>query len=122
MYEQHLYGDGHRSRGQSGMGIASLLISLTGAAVMFAAVGWAAYVEINQPGHFDAQADDAPEVMMMGLVVLASIGAELLALGLGIAALMQPARSKATAIVGVVFSAVTLVMLAGLMVLGTIAD
>lgn len=121
MYDDDDYYGGHRPRGQSGLGIASLLLSLVGTVALIAAVGWATYMEINHPGRMDAQKDNSPELMLIGLGALVGIGGEVVALVLGIVALFQPDRSKVTAVLGVVFSAGTLALLAGLVVLGTLA-
>ena len=122
MYEPDQYGyDDYSSRAQSAVGIASLLISLAGVAVMAAAIGWAMYAAVNNPGHFDRKKDDSPELMLMGLTVLASIGAEVVALVLGIVAISQPDRSKTTAALGLIVSGGSLIVLGGLVLIGLAA-
>lgn len=122
MYEPDHHGNfGLGPRRHSGLGIASFLLSLVGAVGLIGAVGWAVYVELNHPGWIDAQNEESPTMILLGLAVIGAVGAELLSLVLGIVALWQTGRLKVLAILGVVFSGTALALFAFLFVAGTLA-
>ena len=100
---------------QSGLGIASLILSIVSALAIFLLVVLAGVVESSTPGGMD---ENSPEAMLIGLLLFAFIGAALLGLGLGIGGLVQQNRNKTLAIVGTVLSAVTLVGSMSIILLG----
>ncbi len=100
---------------QSGMGIASFLISIAAAVALVAVVGVAGVMEMDNPGRFD---EESPEAAMVGLVFLGGLALELLAAGLGIGGLCSRNLKKVFATLGLAFSAITVVGLAGLLVIG----
>ncbi|MGU5664466.1 hypothetical protein, partial [Aeromonas sanarellii] len=61
----------------------------------------------------------APGAVIVGLFLFAFLGAALVALGLGIAGLLQKERKKLFAILGTVFSAVSLVVTIFIMIIGS---
>jgi len=101
---------------QSGLGIASFIISLLGGFALFGLVCAATYLEMTQPGGLD---EDSGEMVILVLLLLGGGFAELIALGLGIAALFQTDRKRTLAVLGIVFAVAALLGLAGLMVLGS---
>ncbi len=63
-------------------------------------------------------AQNSPQVVLIGLVTIALIGAEAVAFGLGVGALFQRNRQKLFGILGVVFSALAMLGTVGLIILG----
>ena len=99
----------------SGLGIASFIISILGGILIFAILAAATLMEAATPGGLDEKS----EVMVaFGLGLLALLGGEFVALGLGIGGLFQTGREKIFAILGTVFSAVTLSLMISIIVLG----
>ena len=82
---------------------------------MFLVIVIAGVIEASTPGGMDEESADAA---MVGFAIFALMSAELVALGLGIAGLLQKERKKIFAIFGVVFSAGTIVLTILLMMLG----
>ncbi|MFN5869170.1 MAG: hypothetical protein ACK46A_07565 [Akkermansiaceae bacterium] len=72
-------------------------------------------MEASSPGGMDEESTSA---VMVGLFLFAFLGAALIALGLGIAGLLQKERKKIFAILGIVFSAVSLLVTIFLIILG----
>lgn len=101
--------------GQSGLGIASLILSIVSALAIFLLVVLAGVVESTTPGGMD---ENSAEAMLIGLLLFAFMGAALLGLGLGIGGLLQQNRAKTLAIVGTVVSAITLVGSVSIILLG----
>jgi hypothetical protein len=101
--------------GQSGIGVISLLTSIvTGVliAVLFV------FVMIISVGPNGPPPDDDPKVIMIGLGFLASMGAALIGLVLGIVGSIQPHRGILCAILGAVFNALILFGVIGLICTG----
>lgn len=103
----------------SGMGIASLALSLLsglGLLLIFVVAGLAE----SQPRGLD---ENSPAAVVLGLVmVLLTTIVQLLALGLGIAAVVQPARNKTFGVLGLVFSCACLLGSWLLMLIGTVLE
>lgn len=100
---------------QSGLGIASLILSIVSALAIFLLVVLAGVVESSTPGGMD---ENSPEAMLIGLLLFAFMGGALLGLGLGIGGLLQSNRTKTVAVIGTVISAVTLVGSVAIILLG----
>jgi hypothetical protein len=101
----------------SGLGIAAFILSLCGGILLFLLIVVAGYAEMTTPGGLD---ESAPATVLLGLALLGAGLMEVVALALGIAGVLQRDRRKVFAILGMVFSAGTLLGTAGLMVLGTL--
>ena len=99
----------------SGFGIASFILTLLFGLMMFGAIVMAGVMEASSPGGMD---EESPEAIIVGLAILACGAGEILALVLGIVGLLIQGRRKVFAILGVCFSAVTLVGFLGLMLVG----
>ena len=101
--------------GQSKLGIASLLISI------FTAIGFlistliAAGMEANTYGGIDEESAGA---IILGLFLIGFCFLDLLAIGLGIAGIFQKMRSRITAIMGVIISSATLIIVFSLIGIG----
>ena len=99
----------------SRLGIASFITSIVSGILIFIVIVIAGVIEESTPGGMDEESAGAA---MVGFAAIALLSAELVALGLGIAGLLQKERKKIFAILGVVFSAVTFVLVILLMILG----
>lgn len=93
----------------SGPGISSFVISLASGILLFLLFAVAGIMETSTPGGIN---ENSPAALIIGLCVIGLIGLAIIALGLGIAGLLQSNRKKLFAVLGTVFS--------GLQVLGTI--
>lgn len=101
----------------SGLGIASLILSLGGGGLLFLLIVVAGYAEMSTPGGLD---ESAPTTMLLGLGILGAGVLEVVAVALGIAGLLQRDRRTLFAILGLVCAVGTLLGTGGLMVLGAI--
>ena len=91
----------------SGLGIASFITSIVSGILIFLVIVIAGVMEASTPGGMDEESAGA---VMVGLFLFAFLGAALVALGLGIGGLLQKERKKIFAILGTVFSSVSLVL------------
>jgi len=102
----------------SGLGIASFIISiLSGIAIVLVVIA-AGVMETTTPGGIDEESAGA---IVVGLLLFAFMGTALMALGLGIAGLVQRGRKKIFAVLGTVFSATALAGTTLLLVVGVAA-
>jgi hypothetical protein len=99
----------------SGLGIASFITSIVSGILLFLLIVIAGVMESSTPGGMDEESAGA---IMVGLFLFAFLGAALVALGLGIGGLLQKGRKKIFAILGTVFSAVSLVGTIFIMMVG----
>ena len=102
----------------SGLGIASFVISLGAGAILFIAIGIAGVLD-TQPGGLD---EDSVAAGLLGLAMVATGLAQTLALGLGIAALVQAGRNKLYGVLGTVFSATGLIGMLALILFGALLE
>jgi len=89
----------------SGMGIASFVISISVAILVFLVFAAAGAAEVSTPGGIDPE---SPMAVIVGLFIVSLILADLVALGLGIAGLVQKEKKRLFAVLGTVFSAATI--------------
>ncbi len=106
-------------RKHSGMGIASFITSVACAVVTFALIVVAGVMEASTPGGMDEKSAAAVAV---GLGLLASLGVCLIALGLGVAGMLQRDRKKIFAVLGAIIAAAIVLGTVGLMVIGSLAQ
>jgi hypothetical protein len=99
----------------SGVGIASFVTSIVAGGLIFLLVIIAGVLEVSTPGGMD---EESIAAVLIGLFLFAFLGAELVALGLGIGGLIQKDRKKIFAILGVVFSATALLITLFILFLG----
>lgn len=99
----------------SGLGVASFITSIVSGIFLFLLIVIAGVMEASTPGGIDEHSAGA---VMVGLFLFAFMGGALIALGLGIGGLLQKERKKIFAILGTVFSAVSLVGTIFVMMLG----
>lgn len=99
----------------SGLGLAALLISIIVGILIFAVFVVGGIMQVSTPGGLD---ENSPSALFIGLAIIALLGIDVIAVGLGIAALYQQDKKKVLAILGLVFSTVTVVGTIFLVVLG----
>lgn len=102
----------------SGPGIASFIISLVASMAMFVLIGIAGVLEVSTPGGMD---EDSPAAVLIGLCMFLLLGLELLAAGLGVAGVLQQARRRVFAVLGLVISTGTMLFTLFLMMVGLMA-
>jgi len=86
----------------SGLGIASFISSINSGISLFLIFVVAGVMETSSPGGMD---EESPAAIVAGLGMLAFLFVALIALGLGIAGIIQKDRKKLFAVLGTVFSA-----------------
>ena len=99
----------------SGLGIASFILSIVSGVLIFLLVVVAGVIEATTPGGMD---EESAVAVMVGLCLFALLFVSLVALVLGIAGLVQQDRKKIFAILGTVFSAVTILGTIGIVIVG----
>tara|TARA_B100001059_G_scaffold226641_1_gene255370 strand:+ start:82476 stop:82805 length:330 start_codon:yes stop_codon:yes gene_type:complete len=99
----------------SGLGIASFITSIVAGILIFVLIVIAGIMEASTPGGIDETSADA---VIIGLFLLAFLGASIVAFGLGISSLIQKNRKKIFGILGTTFSALIVLGTAFLIVLG----
>ena len=106
------------TRPHSGLGIASFIISLAAGAALVVLLGIAGVIE-SQPGGMDEESAGA---VLVGLLLALTALAHVLALGLGIAALVQAGRSKLFGVLGTVFAFTGLIGTVLIFLLGALLE
>ena len=106
------------TRPHSGLGIASFIISLAAGAALVVLLGIAGVIE-SQPGGMDEESAGA---IVLGLILALTALAQVLALGLGIAALVQTGRSKLFGVLGTAFASTGLVGTVLIALLGALME
>ena len=99
----------------SGLGLASFIISVGAALLIFVLFIAAGAMEAATPGGIDEESVGA---VVLGLLILLCIFIEMVALGLGIGALCQSGRTKTFAVIGTVISAVMVLLTILVIILG----
>lgn len=102
----------------SGLGIASFIVSLAAGAALVVLVGIAGVLE-SQPGGMDEESAGA---VVLGLFLALTAVVQALALGLGIAALVQAERSELSGVLGTVFASSGLIATVLIFLLGALLE
>jgi hypothetical protein len=100
----------------SGLGITAFIMSLVMGLITFIVVIIAGVLETSSPGGMD---ENAVAAMVVGFLIIGCILVQLVALGLGIAGLIQKNRKKIFAVLETVFSGMTILGVVFLMLIGT---
>lgn len=100
---------------RSRLGVASLVISLIAGILMFLLFSVAGVAETSSPGGID---ENSLGAAIIGLLLLALIIGEMLAIALGVAALFQSGTNKTPAIIGIIFAATVVAIASFLVLLG----
>jgi hypothetical protein len=103
------------SPNHSGLGIASFIVSVAAGFLTFCCIVVAG-VMAAKPGGMD---ETSPEAIIVGLLLFAFLFVSLVGLGLGIGGLVQKDRKKIFAVLGTIFSALTIAGTVFLFILGT---
>lgn len=90
----------------SGLGVASFITSLVSGVLIFLLIALAGVMEATTPGGIN---EESASAILVGLFLFAFLFVALVALGLGIGGLLQKDRKKVFAVLGTLFSSVTIV-------------
>ena len=99
----------------SGLGIASFISSVIAGIFLFVIFVIAGVMEASTPGGID---ETSPAAVFIGLSMFGFLFVALVALGLGIAGLVQKNRIKLFALLGTIFSACSLLGTVSLILFG----
>ena len=99
----------------SGLGIASFITSIVVGMFMFGLIVAAGVMEASTPGGLD---EESVEAVVIGLLMFLFLGLTMVALGLGIAGIVQKGRKKLFAILGTIFSSLTILLTAFILIIG----
>ena len=99
----------------SRFGISAFVVSVTASVLMFLTFVVAGTLEATTPGGLD---ENSAGAIFVGLFMIAFFALEVVAIGLGIAGLMQKDRKKVFSVLGIVFGSITILGTVFLIVLG----
>jgi hypothetical protein len=99
----------------SGLGIASFVIGCVSAVLILVLMAIAGAIEVSTPG---GMSETSPVAIVVGLLMFLFVFLALVGLGLGIAGLFQSQRRRLFAVLGTVFTLVTLVGSAAVVLIG----
>ncbi|HET7932171.1 MAG TPA: hypothetical protein VFL63_12395 [Rhodanobacteraceae bacterium] len=99
----------------SGMGIAAFVLSLVAGVLMFLLIAIAGIMTASSPGGLD---EHSPVAIIVGLGMMLLLGIDVVAIGLGIAGLIQRDRKRLFPILGLVFALATILGTIFLVILG----
>jgi hypothetical protein len=102
-------------RKHSGVGIASFILSVMSAVFIFITLVVAGVMEATTPGGMD---EGAPGTIVVGLMMITFFFVAMVGLGLGVGGLCQKNRKKIFAILGTIFSTVTILCTVFVVILG----
>jgi len=103
----------------SGIGVASFVISIVMALSGFGLILIAGVIEVTTPGGMN---ESSAIAIVLGLSIFGCILVDLVALGLGIGGLIQKNRNKIFSILGTIFSALTIIGIIFVMVMGSMME
>ena len=103
----------------SGIGIASFSMSVGILIVTFVLVVVAGVMEASTPGGIN---EESPAAIMLGLSIIGMVLLNIVAFGLGIGTMFQKDRKKLFGILGMSFSALTIVGIISLIMFGMSID
>lgn len=103
----------------SGLGVASFIISLMASVLLCVAFITLGAIEMDAPGSLD---EDSAVLGFIGLLMLFTGMAQLVALGLGIAGIVQTGRQKIFGVLGTSFAALSLLGTLFLILIGIAAE
>lgn len=103
----------------SGIGIASFAMSLGILIVTFVLVVVAGVMEASTPGGIS---EESPAAIMLGLSIIGMVVLNIVAFGLGIGTMFQKDRKRLFGILGMTFSALTIVGIISLIMFGMSID
>lgn len=102
----------------SGPGIASCILSIVAASVVFMLIIVAGVIDTSSPGGLE---NNPAGALFLGMLILGGLTIDITALFLGIAGLFQHNRKKPAALIGTVLSMIVLIIIGSLMFSGVIS-
>jgi len=99
----------------SGIGIASFALSIGILIVTFILVVVAGVMEASTPGGIN---EESPAAIMLGLAIIGMVVLNVVAFGLGIGSMFQKDRKKLFGVLGMTFSALTIIGIISLIMFG----
>lgn len=102
----------------SGLGIASFIISIICGLAIFSLIVLAGVMDATTPGGID---ENSAEAIILGLFLIAFLILDFIGIGLGIGGLCQKNRNKIFAVLGVIFTALTILLTLAIMIVGTVS-
>ena len=105
--------------GQSGLGIASLILSVFSIIFTFILFIIAGVWEASTPGGVD---ENSAAAVILGFCILACLGSFLVSTGLGIAGIFQKQRVRICAFIGTALSSASFVVTASAIAIGMALD
>jgi len=99
----------------SGIGIASFAMSVGILIVTFVLVVVAGVMEASTPGGIN---EESPAAIMLGLSIIGMVVLNIVAFGLGIGTIFQKDRKKLFGVLGMAFSALTIIGIISLIMFG----
>jgi hypothetical protein len=103
------------SKPHSGLALSSFAISVVGFLIAFAVFAVAGYLNASVEGGI---AEESPQAVMIGLIIIAVCFSFVLGIALGIAGVVQDSKSRVFGIIGIVCNGGALLLVAGLLALG----
>ena len=98
-----------------GVGITAFILSIVSLIAIFIMIGIAGYMEATTPGGMD---ENAPQVILLGLVIIFIGLVVFVSLVLSLVSVFRKDRKKLFGILGLVFSAFTVLVVGGIITLG----
>ena len=108
-----------QARKHSGLGIASFIISIVAGIVMFVLIVMAMVLSAQTGEELD---EESPQTILLGCSVLTAGLLYLIGIGLAIGGLCQRNRYKVFAVLGLAINIISVLGIAGLMVIGLVAS
>ena len=102
----------------SGLGIASFIISVLAGLEIISLLIVGMVMEMRTPGWAD---EDSPQVMFLGLLVIAGLIMSLVGLALGITGLVQGGRSKVFPVLGLGFNGMIILGVMAIIIIGVLS-
>jgi hypothetical protein len=100
---------------QSGVGVASFVLAVIGGIALVSLVVVAGVMETQTPGGMD---EESPQAIAVGMGILVGLVMNVVGVVLGIVAVLQHDRKKVFGVLGLVFNALILLAIGGLLMVG----
>ena len=105
--------------GQSRLGIASLILSVSSILFMLVLFAIAGVLEMSEPGGLD---ENSAAAVILGLFIFACLGSFLVSIGLGIAGILQKQRVRIFAFIGTALSSASFIVMTSFLAIGMALD
>lgn len=101
----------------SGLGVASFVISMIAGVIEFFVIISAGVLEVQ-----GQMSDASAVVMVVGMLIMLGMFANLVGIGLGIAAVVQNKAKKLFGVLGLIFNGCLILLILGLMFIGSMVS